>query len=152
MLENANEAACVLKPWEEGIWNIKNFCLMCKSLQMRQPWDISTSSWRGKKNFKATCVEIPKRILELIEFQSVSLRTFSTNTGLGAEQYVHGGPFFQGLRDLRVPYPSQEKHRLGKMITSKGLLSIICNFISGKRACTKSQGPSCTDIFPGRVP
>lgn len=107
---------------------------------------------KGGKKCKATFVETPKRILELTQFQSVSLRTFSTNTGLGAEQYVHGGLFFQRLRDLRVPYPSQEKHRLGKMITSEGLLSIICNFISGKRAWTKSQGPSCTDIFPGRVP
>lgn len=97
----------------------------------------------GKIFFKATFMETPKRILlELIQFQSVSLRTFSTNTGLGAEQYGRWGALFPRAQRLPCSIPKPRKHRLGKMITSKGLLSIICNFIFQKCACTNPRDPA----------
>lgn len=51
-------------------------------------------------------METHKWILELTQLQSVSLRTFSINRGLGAEQYVHGAHLPKAWRPpCSIPKP-----------------------------------------------
>lgn len=105
---------------------------------------------------KATFAETHKWILDLAQFQSVSLGTFSHKHRPGSWAVRAQGPSSKGSEtDLHVPYSSQGK-QTEKMITSKELLSIICTLYKGETCIHKTPGTQIVYwhlplLSPGRV-
>lgn len=93
---------------------------------------------------KATFVETHKWILDLAQFQSVSLGTFFHKPRPGSWAVRAQAASSKGSeKALHVLNPSQGK-QTEKVITSKELLSIILHFISGGNVHSQNcRDPDC---------
>lgn len=94
---------------------------------------------RKKKKKRQLLQKPTSEYLILLHFNLFFRNFFSINTGLGVEQYVHRAYFPRVWRppcSIHKPRKTQTK----KVITSKGLLSIICPSCQGETCVEKNPG------------